>query len=89
MNEFLKMDIFFFAATLGVVVLTLLAAYVLWRFARILKHIEYISKQVATESDLVRQDIAEMRSEIRQGKGRIKSLFSFLKKTTKHETKES
>ena len=89
MNDFLKMDIFFFVATLGVVVLTFLAAYVLWRLGRILTHIEHISKQVAIESDMVRQDIAEMRNEIRHGKGRLKSLFGFLKKSGSRMTKDS
>jgi hypothetical protein len=89
MNEFLKMDIFFFVATLGVIVLTFLAAYVLWRFARILRHIEHISEQVAMESDLVRQDLAEMRGDIRAGKSRLKSLFGFLKKRTSRASKES
>jgi hypothetical protein len=89
MNEFFKMDIFFFVATLGVVVLTFFAAYALWRIGRILKHVEYISKQVAIESDNVRQDIAEMRSSIRQGKGRLKSLFGFLKKSSGRVAKDS
>ena len=89
MDEFLKMDIFFFVATLAVVVLAFFTAFVLWRLERVLKNIEYISKQVATESDIVRQDIAEMRSEIRRGKGRLKSLFGFLGKFTKRASKKS
>ncbi len=83
MDEFLKMDIFFFVATAAVVVLAYLVAFVLWRLERILKNVEHISKQVAMESDIVRQDIAEMRSDVRRGKGRLKSLFGFLEKFTK------
>lgn len=83
MNEFLKMDIFFFVTTVAVLVLAFFSAFVLWRLQRVLKNIEHISEQAALESDLVRRDLAEMRSEIRQGKGRLKSLFGFLKKSTR------
>ena len=89
MDEFLKMDIFFFVTTVAVVVLAFFAAYVLWRLQRVLKNIEHISEQVAIESDMVRQDIAEMQSDIRHGKGRIKSLFGFLGKLGKRTTKKS
>lgn len=89
MDEFLKMDIFFFVATVAVVVLAFFTAFVLWRLQRVLKNIEHISEQVAIESDIVRQDIAEMRSDIRHGKGRIKSLFSFLGKFGKRASKKS
>ena len=89
MDEFLKMDIFFFVATVAVVVLAFFAAFVLWRLERVLKNVEYISKQVASESDTVRQDLAEMRSDIRRGKGRLKSLFGFLKKSTGRGSKNA
>lgn len=83
------MDIFFFVTTVVVIVIGVLVAFVLWRVERILKSVEHISKQAAMESDLVRQDIAEMRNDIRQGKGRLKSLFSFLGKVTERRTKKS
>ncbi len=89
MSEFLKMDIFFFVTTVAVVVLAFFAAFVLWRLQRVLKNIEYISQQVASESDIVRQDLAEMRDDIRRGKGQLKSLFGFLKKTTQRGSKKS
>jgi uncharacterized protein YoxC len=89
MDEFLKMDIFFFVATLAVVVLAYFAAFVLWRLQRVLKNIEHISEQVAGESDTIRQDLTELRSDIRRGKGRLKSLFGFLGKFTKRTSKKS
>ena len=89
MDEFLKMDIFFAVTTVVVIVLGILTALVLWRVQCILKNVEYISKQVVSESDHIRQDLAEMRSEIRQGKGRLRSLFGFLKKRTHRGTTES
>ena len=89
MDEFLKMDIFFFVATGAVVVLAYFAAFVLWRLQRVLKNIEHISEQVAGESDTIRQDLAELRSDVRRGKGRLKSLFGFLGKFTKRTSKKS
>lgn len=89
MDEFLKMDIFFFVTTLVVIVVACLAAFVLWRLERVLKNVEHISKQIAIESDMVRQDLAEMRSDIRHGKSRLKSLFGFLGKFAKRTSKKS
>lgn len=78
MSEFLKMDIFFFVTTLVVIVLGVLTAFILWRLQRILKNVEHISEQVSLESDAIRHDIAELRSDLRAGKGRFKSLLSFV-----------
>lgn len=87
MNEFLKMDIFFFVTTVAVVLLTGVAVFISWRIAQILKHVEHISEQISLESDTVRADLAEVRSDIRKGKGRFKSLFGFFSKTTKRASK--
>lgn len=87
MNEFLKMDIFFFITSVVVVMLAFFAAVVLWRVARVLKHIEHISEQVALESDSIRGDLAEVRADIRSGKGKLKSLFGFFGKTSKRASK--
>jgi hypothetical protein len=88
MNEFLKMDIFFFVATLAVVVLAGATVFILWKVGRVLKHIEHISAQVSAETDVMRGDLTEMRNEIKKGKGRIKSLVGFFTKTAKR-SKES
>lgn len=82
MDEFLKMDIFFFVTTVAVVLLAFFFAYVLWRLGRVLKHIEHISEQAARESDSIRADLAEMRNDVRRGTGRIKAFFRFLKKNS-------
>ena len=87
MTEFLKMDIFFFVTTIVVIVIGILSAYILWRIGRVLKHVEHISEQAALESDVIRQDIAQLRGDFREGKGRIKSLFSFFNKVGKRSPK--
>ncbi|MCX6786742.1 MAG: hypothetical protein NTU85_02930 [Candidatus Kaiserbacteria bacterium] len=80
MNEFLKMDIFFFVTTVVVIVLGIFSVFVLVRLERVLKNIEHISEQVSLESDTIREDLAEMRKDIKRGKGHIRSLFSFFGK---------
>ncbi len=47
MNEFLKMDLFFFITTLAVILLAVFGALVLWRLSRVLKNIDHISEQVS------------------------------------------
>ena len=89
MNEFLKMDIFFFVATLGVVLFICFGALATWQITRILKNIEHISSQVALESDEIRRDLAEVRADIRSGKGRLKSLFRFFTKRSARASKET
>ena len=88
MDAFLKMDIFFFVATIAVIVCATVLAYVLWRVARILRNVEHVSEQFALESDTIRQDLAEMRGNIRRGKSHFRSLFDFLGKTTKRAAKK-
>lgn len=89
MNDFLKMDIFFFVTTVAVVPFAILGAIVLWRVSRVLKNIEHISEQVALESDNIRFDLAEVRGDIRRGKGKLKSLFSLFSKTAKRASKDT
>lgn len=85
MNEFLKMDIFFFITSVAVIAFTLCALYVLMQFSRILKHVEHIVEQVADESDVVRADLALLRADIKRGKGIVKSLFSLFGKRVKSQ----
>ncbi|MFA6408149.1 MAG: hypothetical protein WCW36_01560 [Candidatus Paceibacterota bacterium] len=89
MSEFLKMDIFFFVTTIVVVLLAILGAVVLWRLARILKNIDHISEQASLESDEVRRDLASVRSDIRRGKGLLKSVLGFFNKAKKRATKSA
>ncbi|MFA7302859.1 MAG: hypothetical protein WC030_03895 [Candidatus Paceibacterota bacterium] len=89
MNDFLKMDIFFAVTTVVTIVLGIGIAIVLWRLERILKNVEHISKQIAIESDNVRQDLVELRSNIRQGKGRLMSLLRFLDVFPKKSSRKS
>lgn len=89
MNEFLKMDVFFFVTTIAVVLFTGLGVYISWRMTKILRFIEHIAEQVALESDIVRADLATVRADIRAGKGRLQSLFNFFGSKIKKRAKKN
>lgn len=88
MNDFLKMDIFFVVTTIVVIAIGGLVGYVLWRIARILKHIEHISEQVALEAEAVRGDLAEVRAGIKKGKGKLQSFLELFGKIHRRSSKK-
>ncbi len=89
MNDFAAMHVFFAVTTIAVIVVGVSLAYALWRLSRVLKQIEHISAQVAAESDEIRRDLADMRSDIHRGTNRFLSLFGFLTNTAKRGKKHS
>ena len=84
MNEFAKMDIFFFITTIIVVAIGILLAIILLRIWRILGHVEDISREVSAESALMRSDIAAWRDRIRIEGFKILHMTDFLKQVGTH-----
>ncbi len=80
MGDVLKMDIFFAVTTVVVLGVGFLLGMVLYRLWRILKNVEEISGHVAAESEHIRNDIASLRSDIKEGKGKFMSALSFFGK---------
>ncbi len=80
MSDFAKMDIFFVVTTVAVVVVTVLLSIALYRILRILRNVEHVSKIVSDEGDLVRGDIAEMRSAIKVEGFKLAHLVRFARK---------
>lgn len=89
MNEFLKMDIFFFVTTLAVVILTTLTIFAFYKLNTVLKDIAHVVKQVSAETDSVREDLADFRRDIRQGTGRVKAFLKFFSPKQKRLQKKS
>ncbi len=90
MNDFLKMDIFFVVTTLAVVVATVLLVAVLIRVLRILKNVEDISVMVEEEGQNLRNDIAGVRTRVKEEGLRFSHMFNFLApKKPKRRTKKS
>lgn len=90
MNDFLKMDIFFVVTTLAVVVTTILLVAVLIRVLRILKNVEDISVIVEEEGQKLRDDIAQVRSRVKEEGLRVSHMLDFLgAKKPKRRAKKS
>ena len=90
MDEFLKMDIFFVVTTVAVVVITILLVLIVIRVLRILKNVEDISVMVEEEGEKIRQDIADVRENVRTEGIKAKHLLGFLgmaKKTRRSKEK--
>lgn len=90
MNDFLKMDIFFVVTTLAVIVATVLLVAVLIRVLRILKNVEDISVMVEEEGQNLRNDIAEVRTRVKEEGLRFSHMLDFLgPKKAKRRKKKS
>lgn len=84
MDSFLKMDIFFMVTTASVVVVMFLTAMILYRIYKILGHVEHVSGQVAEEGDLIREDISQMRNDVKAGANKFFASLNFVQRMTNH-----
>ena len=84
MDSFLKMDIFFFVATLELVILGALVGFVLWKLLKILKHVERIAEVAGKEADNIREDAAYVRGRLL---GALDAMFAFIPRRRKHTEK--
>jgi len=75
MDEFLKMDIFFFIASIELVILGALVGFVLWKLLRILRHVERIAEIAGKEAENLREDASYVRGRML---GVLDALFSFI-----------
>jgi len=94
MNEFLKMDIFFFITTFVVIMLGAFALVALYYVIKILKSVDHVAENVSAESDNLREDVVILRSKIRDEGMKIKHFMDFFggmasrSRTKKKTTKE-
>ena len=65
MDPFLKMDVFFVVTTLAVLVLTVLVCLVLYRLWQFIGTLNQIAGQVADETKVIREDIADLRRTVK------------------------
>ncbi len=77
MDEFLKMDIFFFVTTIVVLCFGILASIALYYAIKILKSIDHVARNVSEESDHLREDISVLRQKVRDEGMKIKHLVDF------------
>ena len=79
MDPFLKMDIFFFVTTLVVIALGVILLLIGLRLWRILGHVERIMEIAEEETQLIKEDIADFRSDIRRRGFSIFSVGRFIR----------
>jgi len=77
MDDFLKQDIFFFVTTVAVVIFTVLSAIVIIYIIKISRDIKYISKKAKTQSDLISEDLSQLRENVKEKGARLKDFASF------------
>jgi membrane protein implicated in regulation of membrane protease activity len=77
METLMKADIFFFVTTIAVVAVTICLVYAAYYLIRILRNVEEISEEVKQESQLVREDIGDLRANIREEGVKVKHFTNF------------
>jgi hypothetical protein len=77
MEDLMKQDIFFFITSIAVVVLTALVATAFYYILKILNDIKYIANKAKTESDLLAEDLHELRSNVKTEGAKLKHFASF------------
>jgi hypothetical protein len=78
MSDFLKQDIFFFITSVGVVVITILLGTFLFYVIRIARTVDHILAKVREETDIISEELAELRRNIRKEGMRLKHLAKFV-----------
>ncbi len=87
MDNFLKMDIFFVVATLGVIILTVLFVLVLLRVLSILKKVDEVTALVRDGGEQLKDDIEVVRTHVHEGGLRIGHLLGLFSGTKKRSTR--
>lgn len=87
MDNFLKMDIFFVVATLGVVILTVLSVLVLLRVLSIMKKVDEVTALVRDGGEQLKEDIDVVRAHVHEGGLRIGHLLGLFSGTKKRSTR--
>ena len=77
MNDFYKMNIFFFVTTVAVILLTLLLAVLIIYIIKISRDIKYISQKAKSETDLIAQDLSDLRENVKNKGAKMKYFWSF------------
>jgi predicted PurR-regulated permease PerM len=77
MSDFLKQDVFFFLTSILVVVITIVMLVVGYYVIKITKAINYISQKAKNESDLIAEDLSDLRENVKEQGLKVKHLASF------------
>jgi hypothetical protein len=79
MDELAKSDIFFVVTTFAVIIVTIVIVVAAVYVVKILKTVKYISDRAKQETDMMAEDIADLRSELKKGV-HLAALGGFIKR---------
>lgn len=77
MNEILQADIFFFIASVATVVFLILISVILYHIIKIVKSIRIIINKVEAGSEVLANDVSNLRSQIINGGGFVTRFITF------------
>jgi hypothetical protein len=77
MDEILQANIFFFIASFGVVLFTLLTCVILYHIIKLLRSIRNIVERVDEGSEVIAEDVAQLRAYVTQG-SLVSHIMSFV-----------
>lgn len=67
MNDLLKQDVFFAVTTVAVIVLTILFVILMVYLIQIIRRVNYITTKAREQTDLLTEELAALRSNIKTG----------------------
>ena len=82
METLLKTDIFFFITSVAVVAVTICVIYAMYHLIRILRNVDEISGDMREEGELIREDISDLRENVRAEGLKVKHISEFIGKFT-------
>ena len=77
MNEILQTNIFFIITSVGVIVLTCMVCVILYHIIKLLRSIRSIVERVEEGSDVIAEDVAQLRAYVLQG-SLVSQIMSFV-----------
>ncbi|MFM2381775.1 MAG: hypothetical protein RLZZ76_542 [Candidatus Parcubacteria bacterium] len=77
MNEILQVNIFFFITSVGIVLLTGMVCVILYHIIKLLRSIRSIVERVEEGSEVIAEDVAQLRAYIVQG-SLVSQIMSFV-----------
>lgn len=83
MTEFIKADVFFFVTTIAIVLLAVLFAVFMFYLIGIMRNVRDLSALAKDEGKNIKEDIAELRANIKREGLRFKHFADFMKKPHK------
>jgi len=73
----MKSEIFFFITSIAVVIITILLGVLATYLIRILRNVDDISAKAKDEAGLIKEDIAELRENVKTEGAKVKHLVKF------------